>query len=254
MNGKKTKSETKVETKRTTSSSTSQLQDEQADANKRNKSEAKVEESSELKKSKSENDEAKTSKSGKQLSKSSSSSTAAAAATPSTAGASDEEQRTKCRSMLEEAMSTPPLPSAEGAKGLQEVSQCIEEALFAACEGLSKEYRTRFRTLFLNLKNPKNTELRLQLYYGELPFERLVRMTSDELAPRELQEEKARIAKWHAAAITRSVDAGAATDLFRCAKCQQRKCTYFQMQTRSADEPMTSFITCLNCGNRWKIN
>ena len=149
------------------------------------------------------------------------------------------------------------------------------------------------------MKNPKSTELRLQLYYGELPFDKLVRMSSDELAPRELQEEKvhnkllhlhkiaqrrlchthththtrtsvicaahggcapsewcdrqARIAKWQREAIVRGVDKGTATDLYRCGKCQQRKCTYFEMQTRSADEPMTCFITCLNCGNRWKM-
>ena len=96
--------------------------------------------------------------------------------------------RSKCRGMLEEALATPPLPSAEGAKSLKEVASGIEEALFAAYDCLSKEYRARFRTLFLNLKNPKNTELRLHLYYGELPFDKLVKMSSDELAPRELQE------------------------------------------------------------------
>lgn len=31
----------------------------------------------------------------------------------------------------------------------------------------------------------------------------------------------------------------AETDAFKCSRCQQRKCTYYQMQTRSADEPMT---------------
>lgn len=44
----------------------------------------------------------------------------------------------------------------------------------------------------------------------------------------------------------------AATDTFTCRKCRINKCTYYQMQTRSADEPMTTFVTCINCGNRWK--
>ncbi len=43
-----------------------------------------------------------------------------------------------------------------------------------------------------------------------------------------------------------------ATNIYRCGKCGQRRCTYYQLQTRSADEPMTTFVTCLNCGNRWK--
>jgi DNA-directed RNA polymerase subunit M/transcription elongation factor TFIIS len=44
----------------------------------------------------------------------------------------------------------------------------------------------------------------------------------------------------------------AATDTFKCRKCFSNKCTYYQMQTRSADEPMTTFVTCIECGNRWK--
>lgn len=44
----------------------------------------------------------------------------------------------------------------------------------------------------------------------------------------------------------------AATDMFKCNRCGKRETTYYEMQTRSADEPMTIFITCLNCGKKWK--
>ena len=46
--------------------------------------------------------------------------------------------------------------------------------------------------------------------------------------------------------------AEAMTDQFKCGRCKSKKCTYYELQTRSADEAMTIFITCLNCGNRWK--
>jgi DNA-directed RNA polymerase subunit M/transcription elongation factor TFIIS len=48
------------------------------------------------------------------------------------------------------------------------------------------------------------------------------------------------------------VDKSAATDMFRCSKCNKRECTYYEMQSRSADEPMTQFIRCLNCGKQWR--
>ena len=44
----------------------------------------------------------------------------------------------------------------------------------------------------------------------------------------------------------------ASTDNFQCRKCKKNKCTYYQAQTRSADEPMTTYVTCLECGNNWK--
>jgi DNA-directed RNA polymerase subunit M/transcription elongation factor TFIIS len=40
--------------------------------------------------------------------------------------------------------------------------------------------------------------------------------------------------------------------LFKCGKCKSVKTTYYQMQTRSADEPMTTYVTCKNCGHKWK--
>ena len=44
----------------------------------------------------------------------------------------------------------------------------------------------------------------------------------------------------------------ATSNRFKCRKCGKRECSYYQLQTRSADEPMTNFITCLNCGSNWK--
>lgn len=45
----------------------------------------------------------------------------------------------------------------------------------------------------------------------------------------------------------------AMTTQFKCGKCKKNECIFQELQLRSADEPMTLFITCLNCGNRWKM-
>lgn len=46
----------------------------------------------------------------------------------------------------------------------------------------------------------------------------------------------------------------AMTDQYMCRRCKKRETTYFELQIRSADEPATLFITCINCGNRWSKN
>ena len=46
----------------------------------------------------------------------------------------------------------------------------------------------------------------------------------------------------------------ATTDQFKCAKCKSKKCTYVSVQIRSADEGMTSFITCVECSHSWRQN
>jgi transcription elongation factor S-II len=49
-------------------------------------------------------------------------------------------------------------------------------------------------------------------------------------------------------------NAGTASIFFYCSGCKKKsKCDYYQLQTRSADEPMTTFVTCLECDRRWKF-
>lgn len=43
------------------------------------------------------------------------------------------------------------------------------------------------------------------------------------------------------------------TDAYECRKCKQRKCTTYTLQTRSADEPMTTFVTCQICKNTFTV-
>lgn len=47
--------------------------------------------------------------------------------------------------------------------------------------------------------------------------------------------------------------ATAMTDQFLCKKCKKRETTYYEIFSRSADEPAIIHIRCINCGNTWKI-
>ena len=49
-----------------------------------------------------------------------------------------------------------------------------------------------------------------------------------------------------------SVSSQATSEMFKCMKCGKNETTYYEEQTRSADEPMTTYINCINCGNHWK--
>jgi len=44
------------------------------------------------------------------------------------------------------------------------------------------------------------------------------------------------------------------TSAFTCSKCKQKKCSVVQKQTRSGDEPATTFVTCLECGHTFSFN
>lgn len=45
----------------------------------------------------------------------------------------------------------------------------------------------------------------------------------------------------------------ASTNMYKCNDCGERKCIVYQMQTRSSDEPMTQFCTCLVCYKTFKV-
>jgi transcription elongation factor S-II len=51
-----------------------------------------------------------------------------------------------------------------------------------------------------------------------------------------------------------SRSAGIRTQEYKCGRCKEHNCSYYQLQVRCSDEPMTTFINCLNCGNSWSFN
>ena len=95
----------------------------------------------------------------------------------------------------------------------------------------------------------KNKNLWNRYKEGDISFERLCRQNYYEMYPEKWQEMVDRQAKRER--IQLEGDFSRATDKYFCTGCKERKCTYYELQTRSADEPMTVFIQCLNCGKRW---
>lgn len=129
----------------------------------------------------------------------------------------------------------------------------IEKTIYLEFGDINQEYKNKVRSLALNLKNKSNPGLRESVVSGELSIEKLCKMSVDAMAS---EEDQARDRKLAEEALFKARGAGSAqaeTDMFKCGKCGGRKCTYFQMQTRSADEPMTTFVTCVSCGNHWKF-
>ena len=100
------------------------------------------------------------------------------------------------------------------------------------------------------LCNIKNEDLFKKLINKEIKAHELAFMRHEEMRPdlwNDLLEEK-KIKDENKF----SPKVEASTDDFTCFKCKSKKCTFYQLQTRSADEPMTTFVTCINCGNRWR--
>ena len=107
-------------------------------------------------------------------------------------------------------------------------------------------YLDHLRSIIANLKG----DILQQIKDGTMKPHIVAFMTHQELLPE----------RWDdliAAKIIRDknkfeVNISAATDTFTCRKCKANQCTYYQMQTKSADEPMTTFVQCIPCGNRFK--
>ena len=95
----------------------------------------------------------------------------------------------------------------------------------------------------------KNMNLWERFHTKELTLEEIAKQNYYELCPENWQEMVDRQAKREK--IQLEGDFSRATDKWMCNGCKKRKCTYYELQTRSADEPMTIFIHCLNCGKRW---
>jgi DNA-directed RNA polymerase subunit M/transcription elongation factor TFIIS len=115
------------------------------------------------------------------------------------------------------------------------------------------EYRNKIRGLMTSLKRKDNPELGRRVLRGDITPERFVTMTDEELASdaqraRDRELERENMLKAQVPMAQKSI-----SDSLQCGKCKEKKVSYSQAQTRSADEPMTTFCECTVCGNRWKV-
>jgi len=129
----------------------------------------------------------------------------------------------------------------------------VESAVYRTMGGLNADYKNKIRSLFVNLKDKANPSLRAGVVDGSIAPERFAKMTSQEMASEERQAADKKIEEENFHNSLSAEEKQAETDAFQCSRCKQRKCSYRQQQTRSADEPMTTFVTCAHCGNKWKF-
>lgn len=107
-------------------------------------------------------------------------------------------------------------------------------------------YISKFKTLLANIETDHVQELiRIDPY-------KIAHMTHQELNPtiwKPFIEKQQKIAE---SMLNNKLTAN--TNSFKCHRCDSKNCSYYQMQIRSADEPMTSFVTCIDCDNHWRVN
>jgi len=107
-------------------------------------------------------------------------------------------------------------------------------------------YIDRLRSIFVNI----NDSLIQDVNNGIIKAQDIAFMTHQELKPEKW--EKMILDKIKRDKNKYETTVEASTDTFTCRKCRSKKCTFTQVQTRSADEPMTTFVNCISCGNHWK--
>ena len=114
-------------------------------------------------------------------------------------------------------------------------------------------YISRIRSIYSNIKEDsylKNKNFKKKILNDEIDLTMIANLSKYDIFPenwKDLIEEKMKKDK-----LKYELKPEAMTDIFKCHKCSGRSCTYYEVQTRSADEPMTQFITCLDCNNHWK--
>lgn len=127
------------------------------------------------------------------------------------------------------------------------VKKCKSEHIKPKWENIKfrRRYLDKYRSLLSNIKRNNNL---LNMKATDLVFSK-----HEYLAP-EVWDETIKKVNLKRDGMCILLDSGDDdhVGLYTCKKCKSSNTSFFQMQTRGADEPMTSFITCKACGSTWK--
>nr|XP_019948106.1 PREDICTED: transcription elongation factor A protein 3 isoform X7 [Paralichthys olivaceus] len=160
--------------------------------------------------------------------------------------------RDKCIEMLAAALRTDNDYKDFGAN-CDSMAVEIEDHIYQEIKATDMKYKNRVRSRISNLKDPKNPGLRKNVLARNIELSRIATMSAEEMASDELKQLRNVLTQEAIREHQMAKTGGTTTDLLQCGKCRKKNCTYNQVQTRSADEPMTTFVLCNECGNRWKF-
>lgn len=119
---------------------------------------------------------------------------------------------------------------------------------FWECLEFRMLYKEKLRSLLFNLTNPKNPGLLASVLDGTTTPARLLEMTPQEMDPELWRPYYDKIAAKELIKSGEVVPEG----ILQCGRCKSKRVVWYQMQTRSADEPMTVFANCSECGKHWR--
>ena len=104
-----------------------------------------------------------------------------------------------------------------------------------------------------------------QVNSKRLTPEKLLELDADQLATKDKQEERRKMAEYQHDArsldwerknrdrMDKSIGIDNSKTMYPCGKCKSTKVSNYEKQTRSGDEPMTQFFECADCGHRWRF-
>jgi len=169
------------------------------------------------------------------------------------ASATADDVRLGCRRLLATALRGDGELPGGIVKTPEELAELIEETIFKNNKSTNPKYKNQVRSRVFNLKDKKNPSLRENVLCGVIEPEKIAIMTSEEMASDEVKKQREAFIKQGIDDAQLAKVEGTKSSDMKCGKCGKRNCTYNQLQTRSADEPMTTFVMCNECGNRWKF-
>ena len=115
-----------------------------------------------------------------------------------------------------------------------------------------RAYITKSADISFNLSNPNNTYFLENVISRSISLEQVPSMTHHDMYPKLRQNIFEKREQKEIANMLWNNDISFSSGIFKCPKCKQHSTTYYSLQTRSADEPMTNYITCMSCEYRWK--
>jgi transcription elongation factor S-II len=115
-----------------------------------------------------------------------------------------------------------------------------------------KIYTKKARSVTGNLKNANNMDFKNKVKSGEHKVRDIPGMTNYEIFTELYKPIMEKIKQKELARLANNHEQEDGCGMFKCGKCKKSNTTYYSLQTRGADEPMTNYITCLVCANRWK--